>query len=79
MQAAGGPKVCDSIAAVGGWKLKVISSMARAERAYAPEYAVEDTRVEEANTVTVRSGTVRRCKNGRKTIRPAKVERYGDR
>ena len=71
--------MCDSIGAVGGWKLKVINSMARVERAYAPEYSVEETHVEEANTVTVRSGTIRRCKNGMKTIRPAKNERYGDR
>ena len=79
MQAAGGPKICDSIGTVGGWKLKVINSMARVERAYAPEYAVEEEHVEEDSTVTVRRGTIQRCKNGRKTIRPAKIERYGDR
>ena len=53
MQAAGGPKVCDSIGAGGGWKLKVITSMAKAQRTYAPEYSIEETHVEEASAVFV--------------------------
>ena len=46
MQAAGGPKVVDFVGAVGGWKLKVITSMAKAQRAYAPDYSSEATHVE---------------------------------
>ena len=72
--AAAAPRTADSIQPASGWKLKVIRSLDKKLKEYAPTYATEDEEETEepVETMIVRKGIIKKNKNGCKPIRPVK-------